>query len=160
MNMDVDGRVEAEDELDDAWGVLEELIAFAQSREIDLGAELEDGLYVTGDEALTAALVTNLVDNALRYTQPGGHVTVQTQRRDGMAIVRVIDNGPGIKAEARERVFERFYRASSNAEGTGLGLPIVREIAQRQGGSVTLESNQGGAGLVATVEMRLWIGPT
>ncbi|MEM5294358.1 sensor histidine kinase [Burkholderia sp. JPY481] len=141
-------------------GVLEELIAFAQSREIDLGAELEDGLYVTGDEALTAALVTNLVDNALRYTQAGGRVTVQTQRRDAMAIVRVIDNGPGIKADARERVFERFYRASSHAEGTGLGLPIVREIAHRQGGSVTLESNAGGAGLVATVEMRLWLGAT
>ena len=139
-------------------GVLEELIAFAQSREIDLGAELEDGLYVTGDEALTSALVTNLVDNALRYTQAGGHVTVQTRRRDEMAIVRVIDNGPGIKAEARERVFERFYRASSHAEGTGLGLPIVREIAQRQGGSVTLEPNEDGVGLVATVEMRLWMG--
>jgi two-component system sensor histidine kinase TctE len=141
-------------------GVLEELIAFAQSHEIDLGAELEDGLFVTGDEALTAALVTNLVDNALRYTQPGGRVTVQTQRGNGMAIVRVIDNGPGIKAEARERVFERFYRASSHAEGTGLGLPIVREIAHRQGGTVTLESNEGGAGLVATVEMRLWAGAT
>ncbi|SMG55446.1 sensor histidine kinase [Paraburkholderia susongensis] len=138
-------------------GVLEELIAFAQSREIDLGAELEDGLYVTGDEALTAALVTNLVDNALRYTQAGGHVTVHTQRRGDMAIVRVIDNGPGIRAEARERVFERFYRASGHVEGTGLGLPIVREIAHRQGGTVRLESNDGGAGLVATVEMRLWM---
>ncbi|MFP3569530.1 sensor histidine kinase [Paraburkholderia sp. SIMBA_030] len=138
-------------------GVLEELIAFAQSREIDLGAELEDGLYVTGDEALTAALVTNLVDNALRYTQAGGCVTVQTQRRNDMAIVRVVDNGPGIKAEAKARVFERFYRASNHAEGTGLGLPIVREIAHRQGGTVTLEPGKDGIGLVATVEMPLWV---
>lgn len=137
-------------------GVLEELIAFAQSREIDLGAELEDSLYVTGDEALTAALVTNLVDNALRYTQTGGRVTVHAQRSNDMAIVRVIDNGPGIKAEARARVFERFYRASSHADGTGLGLPIVREIAHRQGGAVRLEPGEGGVGLVATVEMRLW----
>ncbi|MFL9884599.1 sensor histidine kinase [Paraburkholderia agricolaris] len=137
-------------------GVLEELIAFAQSREIDLGAELEDSLYVTGDEALTAALVTNLVDNALRYTQTGGRVTVHAQRSNDRAIVRVIDNGPGIKAEARARVFERFYRASSHADGTGLGLPIVREIAHRQGGAVTLEPGEGGVGLVATVEMRLW----
>ncbi|MFM0300705.1 sensor histidine kinase [Paraburkholderia sediminicola] len=136
--------------------VLEELIAFAQSREIDLGAELEDGLYVTGDEALTAALVTNLVDNALRYTQPGGRVTVHTRRDNDRAIVRVIDNGPGIRAEARARVFERFYRASSHADGTGLGLPIVREIAYRQGGTVTLEPGEGGVGLVVTVEMRLW----
>ncbi|MGQ7936078.1 sensor histidine kinase [Paraburkholderia sp. D1E] len=136
--------------------VLEELIAFAQSREIDLGAELEDGLYVTGDEALTAALVTNLVDNALRYTQPGGRVTVHTRRDNDRAIVRVIDNGPGIRVEARARVFERFYRASSHADGTGLGLPIVREIAYRQGGTVTLEPGEGGVGLVVTVEMRLW----
>ncbi|MFM0168351.1 sensor histidine kinase [Paraburkholderia sediminicola] len=141
-------------------GVLEELIAFAQSREIDLGAELEDGLIVTGDEALTAALVTNLVDNALRYTQAGGCVTVQTSRYNDMAVVRVIDNGPGIKAEVRARVFERFYRASSHADGTGLGLPIVREIAHRQGGAVTLESGEDGVGLVATVEMRLWTAAT
>ncbi|PRX36234.1 two-component system sensor histidine kinase TctE [Paraburkholderia sp. BL18I3N2] len=141
-------------------GVLEELIAFAQSREIDLGAELEDGMIVTGDEALTAALVTNLVDNALRYTQAGGRVTVQTTRRNDMAIVRVIDNGPGIKPEARARVFERFYRASSHADGTGLGLPIVREIAHRQGGTVTLESGENGIGLVATVGMRIWTAAT
>lgn len=139
-------------------GVLEELVAFAQSRDIDLGAELEEDLFVTGDEALTAALVTNLVDNALRYTQPGGRVTVQTQRCRDMAIVRVIDNGPGLGAEARARVFERFYRASSHAEGTGLGLPIVREIAHRQDGTVTLEPNEDGVGLVATVEMRVWAG--
>ncbi|MFM0550090.1 sensor histidine kinase [Paraburkholderia sediminicola] len=141
-------------------GVLEELIAFAQSREIDLGAELEDGLIVTGDEALTAALVTNLVDNSLRYTQAGGCVTVQTSRYNDMAVVRVIDNGPGIKAEVRARVFERFYRASNHADGTGLGLPIVREIAHRQGGTVTLESGEDGVGLVATVEMRLWTAAT
>lgn len=97
-----------------------------------------------------------LVDNALRYTQSGGRVTVQTRCSHDRAIVRVIDNGPGIKPEARACVFERFYRASSHAEGTGLGLPIVRQIAHRQGGSVTLESNEDGVGLVATVEMRLW----
>ncbi|MGF6753792.1 sensor histidine kinase [Paraburkholderia sp. GAS42] len=136
--------------------VLEELIAFAQAREIDLGAELDDGLYVTGDEALTAALLTNLVDNALRYTQTGGRVTVQAHRSHDRVIVRVIDNGPGIRNEAKARVFERFYRASSNADGTGLGLPIVREIAQRQGGTVTLETGEHGIGLVATVEMRVW----
>jgi two-component system, OmpR family, sensor histidine kinase TctE len=137
-------------------GVLEALIAFAQAREIDLGAELEDSLYVTGDEALTAALVTNLVDNALRYTQTGGRVTVEAYRRQDMAIVRVVDNGPGITADARARVFERFYRASSHADGTGLGLPIVREIAHRQGGAVTLDAGEGGVGLVAIVEIPLW----
>ncbi|SEA34520.1 two-component system, OmpR family, sensor histidine kinase TctE [Paraburkholderia sartisoli] len=136
--------------------VLESLIAFAQAREIDLGAELDDSLYVTGDEALTTALVTNLVDNALRYTQTGGRVTVQARGSHDCVTLRVIDNGPGIRADAKARVFERFYRASSHADGTGLGLPIVREIAQRQGGTVTLEPGEKGIGLVATVEMRPW----
>jgi two-component system sensor histidine kinase TctE len=81
---------------------------------------------------------------------------VEAHRRHDRAILRVIDNGPGIKTEARARVFERFYRASSNADGTGLGLPIVREIAHRQGGTVTLDTGEHGIGLVATVEMRVW----
>ncbi|TDN63843.1 sensor histidine kinase [Paraburkholderia sp. BL10I2N1] len=139
-------------------GVLEGLIAFAQTRQIDLGAELEDDLFVMGDEALTAALVTNLVDNALRYTQAGGRVTVEAHCNEDhdRALIRVVDDGPGITAEARARVFERFYRASSGTDGTGLGLPIVREIAHRHGGTVTLEPGEGGIGLVVTVEMRLW----
>ncbi|WP_133648792.1 sensor histidine kinase [Paraburkholderia flava] len=135
--------------------VLEELITFAQTRNIDLGAELDDGLIVNGDEALTTALVMNLVDNALRYTQAGGRVTVAATRGDTTVHLRVIDNGPGIPEHARARIFERFYRASSGTEGTGLGLAIVREIAHRQGGSVTLEAGDGGVGLVASVEMRI-----
>jgi two-component system sensor histidine kinase TctE len=135
-------------------GVLEQLIVLAQKRDIDLGAELEEDLVVIGDEALTTALVTNLVDNALRYTQPGGCVTVTAQRDEDKVILRVVDNGPGISAEARGRAFERFYRASSDTEGTGLGLAIVREIAYRQGGTVALAAGAGGIGLVVTVELR------
>ncbi|KLU24672.1 histidine kinase [Caballeronia mineralivorans PML1(12)] len=135
-------------------GVLEQLIVLAQKRDIDLGAELEEDLIVIGDEALTTALVTNLVDNALRYTQPGGCVTVTAQRDEDRVILRVVDNGPGISAEARSRAFERFYRASSDTEGTGLGLAIVREIAYRQGGTVALAAGAGGIGLVVTVELR------
>lgn len=135
-------------------GVLEQLIVLAQKRDIDLGAELEEDLVVIGDEALTTALVTNLVDNALRYTQPGGCVTVTAQRDEDRVILRVVDNGPGISAEARSRAFERFYRASSDTEGTGLGLAIVREIAYRQGGTVALAAGAGGIGLVVTVELR------
>lgn len=135
-------------------GVLEQLIVLAQKRDIDLGAELEEDLVVIGDEALTTALVTNLVDNALRYTQPGGCVTVTAQRDEVRVILRVVDNGPGISAEARSRAFERFYRASSDTEGTGLGLAIVREIAYRQGGTVALAAGAGGIGLVVTVELR------
>lgn len=138
---------------------LEELIAFAQVRQIDLGAELGQDLLVAGDESLTTALVMNLIDNALRYTQVGGRVTVAACAQDDAIVMRVVDNGPGISPEARARVFERFYRASGDTDGTGLGLSIVREIAVRQGGTVTLEVGEGGVGLIAKVEMRRWHAP-
>ena len=140
-------------------GVLADLVAFAQQNDIDLGAEISDDMCVAGDETLMTALLTNLVDNALRYTQRGGWVTVTAQRSGASAVVQVIDNGPGISAEARSRVFERFYRASTDTEGSGLGLSIVREIANRHGGTVTLTPGKRGVGLLATVTMRLWCDP-
>jgi two-component system, OmpR family, sensor histidine kinase TctE len=140
-------------------GVLEELIGFAQQKDIDLGAEISEEMRVAGDETLMTALLTNLVDNALRYTQRGGRVTVTARRSDATAVVQVVDNGPGISAEARSRVFERFYRASADTEGSGLGLSIVREIAHRHGSTVTLTPGKRGVGLVATVTMRLWSDP-
>ena len=95
----------------------------------------------------------NLVDNAVRYTQPGGCVTV-CARRDGDAIVLdVVDNGPGIPAEARPHVFKRFYRVSADTEGSGLGLAIVREIAQAHGDSVSLAPGAGNRGIVVTVRL-------
>ena len=140
-------------------GVLGDLVAFAQQKDIDLGAEISDDMCVAGDETLMTALLTNLVDNALRYTQRGGWVTVTAQRSGASAVVQVIDNGPGISAEARSRVFERFYRASADTEGSGLGLSIVREIANRHGGTVRLTPGKRGVGLLATVTMRLWCDP-
>jgi two-component system sensor histidine kinase TctE len=140
-------------------GVLEELVGFAQQKDIDLGAEISDEMCVAGDETLMTALLANLVDNALRYTQRGGWVTVTARRSGATAVVQVIDNGPGISAEARPRVFERFYRASTDTEGSGLGLSIVREIAHRHGSTVTLTPGERGIGLRATVTMRLWFDP-
>ena len=141
------------------YGVLEELVGFAEQKDIDLGAEISDEMRVAGDETLMTALLTNLVDNALRYTQRGGWVTVTARRSGASAVVQVIDNGPGISAEARSRVFERFYRASTDTEGSGLGLSIVREIAHRHGSTVTLTPGERGVGLLATVTMRLWVDP-
>jgi two-component system sensor histidine kinase TctE len=140
-------------------GVLEDLVGFAQQQDIDLGAEISEEMRVVGDETLMTALLTNLVDNALRYTQRGGRVTVTARRSGATAVVQVIDNGPGISAEARSRVFERFYRASADTEGSGLGLSIVREIAHRHGSTVTLTPGKRGVGLLATVTMRLWFDP-
>lgn len=133
--------------------VLEELVAAAQRRQIDLGAELGETACVMGSATLLTALVTNLVDNAIRYTQEGGRVTATCWEEDDEVVLQVIDNGPGIPAEARAHVFERFYRGATDAEGTGLGLSIVREIAHSHGGSVALKPAAEHAGLMVSVHL-------
>lgn len=138
--------------------VLEEMIVASEQRGIDLGAELDDGVYVTGNVNLLVALVTNLVDNAIRYTKEGGRVTVSCRSEGDDVVLQVVDNGPGIPAEARAHVFERFYRGPTTVEGTGLGLSIVKEIAQLHGGAVALAPGAGRIGLVVTVHMPAWRG--
>jgi signal transduction histidine kinase len=107
---------------------------------------------VSGDEASLWTLVRNLLDNAVRYTEPGGHVRLTTRAEtdeDGRpwAVLSVEDDGPGIPAADQERVFERFYRVdkdrSRQSGGTGLGLSIVRHVAEYHGGRVELESTPG-----------------
>jgi two-component system sensor histidine kinase TctE len=84
-------------------------------------------------------LLSNLIDNALRYTPAGGSVTVRVRSDEQHAILEVEDTGPGIAPAERQRVFERFYRILGNkAEGSGLGLAIVREIAQQHGAEVDI----------------------
>jgi two-component system sensor histidine kinase TctE len=79
-------------------------------------------------------MLENLVDNAIRYT-PGGSVSLRCYAGIDTAVLEVEDTGPGIAAEERERVFDRFYRSESATEGgSGLGLAIVRRIAERHGG--------------------------
>lgn len=136
--------------------VLEELIAAAQKRNIDLGAEFDGEAFVPGNCELLGALVSNLVDNAIRYTQEGGSVTAVVRREGEAVVLQVIDDGPGIGDEDSARVFERFYRASTSSEGTGLGLPIVKEIARLHGGDVGLGSGPGGTGLTVTVRFPAW----
>ncbi|MFT3813141.1 MAG: sensor histidine kinase [Acidovorax sp.] len=132
---------------------VEQLAALADRRRIDLGMDVQAApATVRAQPALLDALIANLLDNALRYTQEGGQVTVGVRRAAGALELSVADNGPGIPAEARERVFERFYRVAADAEGTGLGLAIVREAARAFGASVALAPNtQEAHGLVATV---------
>jgi two-component system sensor histidine kinase TctE len=135
---------------------LEELVVAGEQRQIDLGAELTGTAYVSGSVTLLTALVTNLVDNAIRYTQEGGRVTATCREEGDEVVLEVIDNGPGIPAEARAHVFERFYRGTTDVEGTGLGLSIVREIAHSHGGTVALRPGAEHVGLVVTVRLPKW----
>ncbi|MFZ1994853.1 MAG: HAMP domain-containing sensor histidine kinase [Solirubrobacteraceae bacterium] len=92
-------------------------------------------------------LVLNLLENAVRHTPPGTRVEASTEARDGEAVLIVQDFGPGIPAELSQRVFERFVRGGRDgAKGSGLGLAIVRSVAQSHGGTVTLETPEGGVG--------------
>lgn len=110
---------------------------------IDLGYEgPDDGIAIAGNPTMLREMLSNLIDNALRYTPPGGAVTVRVRAAGGMAVLEVEDTGPGIPETERAHVFERFYRIlGSTAEGSGLGLAIVREIAQQHDATVELTSN-------------------
>ncbi|PUA17414.1 sensor histidine kinase [Glaciimonas sp. PCH181] len=115
------------------------------TQRIDLGFEEADRrLMVTGNPIMLRELMRNLIDNALHYTPPGGHVTVRIRASENgdEAILEVEDTGPGIPPAERQRVFERFYRIlDSNRSGSGLGLAIVREIAQQHDAEVAILYN-------------------
>lgn len=137
-----------------ATHVLEREAWLAQERHIDLGFESDcaQASVMSGQRQLLTELVANLVDNAVRYTQQDGRVTVIVRRTAATTTLVVEDNGPGVPPEERERVFERFYRLDNGqSDGCGLGLAIVREIARAHGAQVSLADAPSGHGLAATV---------
>lgn len=140
--------------------VMADHVPLALAKGIDLGVEgLEQEVWMEGARVLLDELLTNLVDNAVKYTRGGGRVTVGLHADPDdarYALLTVRDNGPGVPLEARERVFERFYRVlGSGAEGSGLGLSIVREVAELHGGSATLGEGEEGRGVCVTVRLPL-----
>ena len=130
-----------------------EWVPRALARHIDLGYDGEEGAaWIAGDAFLVRDMLGNLLDNAIRYTQHGGQVTVRIAAGTDAVVLSVEDNGPGIPEQERERVFERFYRVlGTGSEGCGLGLAIVREIALSHRAEVTLTAGAGGKGTVARV---------
>jgi two-component system sensor histidine kinase TctE len=118
---------------------------------IDLGIETEP-TSLTADPALMDDLLSNLVDNALKYTPAGGTVTVYAARKSGRVTLAVEDSGPGIPEADRQRVKQRFYRQpNAPGHGSGLGLAIVEEIAQIYGAALTIGTRADGSGT------RVWI---
>jgi PAS domain S-box-containing protein len=111
--------------------------------DVDAVVECPSGLAVHGNRALLEAAVRNLAQNASRHTRRGQITFSGTKSADGTVTIEVRDTGRGIPAEVQDRVFERFYRSSTDREGFGLGLPLVREIVQALGGKVEIESELG-----------------
>ncbi|MTV36991.1 sensor histidine kinase [Duganella radicis] len=138
----------------------QEWVAQLVPRALRAGADLgfddagDDALPVRGNALLLREALTNLIDNAIQYAGQGAVITVQTRRQPPHALLIVEDNGPGIAAADRERVFERFVRATYDGDGCGLGLAIVKEIVERQHGGVTLADAQP-HGLRVTIRLPL-----
>jgi two-component system sensor histidine kinase SenX3 len=127
---------------------VERLSPLALARGIPLRTEpITDDLLVRCDAAQLVSAITNLLDNAVKYSEPGQAIDVNAVALDGRVVLRVEDHGIGIPTRDLERIFERFYRvdkARSRATGgTGLGLSIVRHVAEAHGGDVTVESTEG-----------------
>jgi two-component system, OmpR family, phosphate regulon sensor histidine kinase PhoR len=119
----------------------------AEERRIRLRTELREASMVRGDRAQLGLLLSNLVDNALRYTGARGTVRIRLHSIDGKVVLEVADTGEGIPAKELPRIFERFYRVDKararQTGGTGLGLAIVRHVAESHGGTVSVESKVG-----------------
>jgi two-component system sensor histidine kinase KdpD len=118
----------------------------AREKGIALDARLtDDGLTIAGDETKLTWALSNLVANAVRYTPSGGRIEVAGTAEPGAVLLSVSDTGPGIPADQRERIFERFAQLADGGElgAAGLGLAIVRDIVQAHGGRIRVESEVG-----------------
>ncbi len=132
--------------------VVAEVLPIAMQRGIDIGADEMTSAYVRANDADLGIALRNLVSNAIRYTPDGGKVDLSVQQRDGMVWIEVVDTGPGIDEALLPRVFDRFFRANLQIEGSGLGLSIVLAIVNRYGGSASLRNRMDGqSGIVATI---------
>ncbi len=129
-------------------GVLTDLAPEALAKKIELTFDESPPALVKGDAEMTGILTSNLVRNAIRYTPEEGYVEVRVKEDNEAVWLQVLDNGPGIDPEERGNVFERFYRTLGNrASGSGLGLSIVKRIADLHRAEVTLDSGEDGKGL-------------
>lgn len=133
------------DLVDLARQVVVDCCGLASTKMIDLGfSALGGGVVIRGNPEDLRVLVSNLVENALRYTPIQGRVDVVVNLADGLPVLEVSDTGPGIAEHELARVFDRFYRGENVREpGTGLGLAIVKAIADRHGASIDLRSEAG-----------------
>ena len=128
--------------------VLSEIAVGRSVTDVEIDTELSDDVAVEADAERIHQVIFNLVDNAVRFTPPGGRVTVRATPAGERVQVQVIDTGVGVGAEHLPRVFERFYRADPSRSredggGTGIGLAIARSIVEGHGGLITAESEPG-----------------
>ncbi|MEW6639497.1 MAG: sensor histidine kinase [Pseudomonadota bacterium] len=138
-----------------AADAISQLAPIAAAGDVELALEGNSSVAAQIAPAVLHEALVNLIDNAIRYNRRGGTVTVRIAGDGERPMVQVIDDGPGIAPEFRERVFDRFYRmpGAHRPDGSGLGLPIVRTLLQQAGASIELADGPDGRGLTATVSL-------
>lgn len=140
------------------WRVKRDFDARAGAKGINIDADrCPIGVLVHADESALRAMCSQLVENAVQFTQPGGRVVLGAARRGRLIRLTVSDNGPGVEAEDLVRILEPFeqsppHRSTQHAYGAGLGLTLVKEIAELHGGSLSLASRPG-AGFTASIDL-------
>ncbi len=141
-------------------GCVADYVEIAGRKDVDIGVIGQVPATFHGSPDELRVLLENLIDNAVRYTPPGGAIDVCLRREGERAVIEVVDSGPGIPQGAEERIFDRFFRAApADIEGTGLGLAIARRIAERNGISVTVANRTDGQrGVRARVELPWAVG--
>jgi two-component system OmpR family sensor kinase len=131
-------------------------VAFADRKGVDLGVDARPGVWLAGNSEELRVLFSNLIENAVRYTPPGGTVDVSVKLLDARAVVEALDTGCGLPPGAETRIFDRFHRGAPGTEGSGLGLAIARRIAERNALGLTVENRADGlSGVLARVELPL-----
>jgi len=120
--------------------------ALAEEKSIDLVCDAPSDVRIRGDRNLLFQAITNLLDNAIKYTPDGGRVEISLEAAAGRPVLTVVDTGPGIPENMRDKVLQRFFRLdeSRSAPGAGLGLSLVFAIAQRHGAELRFEDNRPG----------------
>jgi two-component system phosphate regulon sensor histidine kinase PhoR len=136
--------------------VFGDLASKAKGRHIRLISQVDDKVRICADPVRLEQMLTNLIDNAIKFDRESGCVTVSHESLDDKDLISVQDTGEGILPEHIDRIFERFYRAdrarTSDVGGTGLGLAIVKHLARLQGGEVGARSALG-VGSTFTIEL-------
>jgi len=124
----------------------------AETKRITLAVESIDSPKVKVDPERMLRVLTNLIDNATKFTPVGGAITIRTERRDAEVLITVRDTGPGIATDHLPHVFDRYWKGRPASQvGTGLGLYIAKGIVAAHGGRIWAESSTGGARLSFTL---------
>ena len=141
-NLDVLARVDLTDVVN---SVRSELAAKIKHKKIRICLNTGDySIVIPGNITMIHQLFYNIIDNAVKYTPPGGNITIQLTRRDNSALCRITDSGIGVPLEDQEKIFDRFYRVDasrSHTKGYGLGLSIAKTIVEKHKGTISVTSS-------------------